>query len=60
MGKVFTYFCLLVTFVGLGICTMSRDIIEILADPKFWPAYKSHSGACACADNSKFFSSISI
>ncbi len=41
MGQVFTYFCLLISFVGLGISVLSRDAIEIMADPKFWDAYKA-------------------
>lgn len=40
MGAVFTYFCLLMVTVALGIAVLSRDMIMIMADPKFWDAYK--------------------
>jgi len=40
MGRVFTYFCLLIILVGLGVSVLARDVIMIMADSKFWSAYK--------------------
>ena len=40
MGKVFTYFCLLIISVGLVISVLSRDVIILMADPKFWDAWR--------------------
>ena len=39
-GRVFTYFLLLLSFVGLGVAVLTRDILMIIADQKFWTAYK--------------------
>lgn len=41
MGRVFTYYCLIVTVVGLGVSILAKDAIELMATPKFWPAYKA-------------------
>jgi O-antigen/teichoic acid export membrane protein len=41
MGKVFTYFCIFIVSVGLAVCVLTKDIIEMMSDPKFWPAYKT-------------------
>lgn len=41
MGKVFTYFCLIVTFVGLGVSILSRDVIHLMAAPEFRSAYQA-------------------
>jgi O-antigen/teichoic acid export membrane protein len=41
MGTVFTYFCIFIVSVGLAVCVMTKDIIELISDPKFWPAYKT-------------------
>ncbi|MEW6442067.1 MAG: polysaccharide biosynthesis C-terminal domain-containing protein [bacterium] len=39
-GAIFTYFCLLITFVGLGISMISREALEIIANPSFWDAHQ--------------------
>lgn len=41
MGKVFTYFCVFIIAAGLGVSVLSKDVIELISDPKFWPAYKT-------------------
>jgi O-antigen/teichoic acid export membrane protein len=37
---IFTYLTFLLLYTGLGICVMIKDIISIVADPKFSDAYK--------------------
>jgi len=39
-GRVFTYFLLLLSFVGLGVAVLTRDVLMIISDQKFWTAYK--------------------
>ena len=39
-GKIFTYYLALITFVGLGIAVLTKDLIMIIADKKFWSAYQ--------------------
>lgn len=39
-GKIFTYFLLLIFFAGLGISVLSKEILMIMADERFWAAYK--------------------
>lgn len=39
-GRIFTYFLFLILFVGLMVSVLSKDIIIIIADEKFWSAYK--------------------
>ncbi len=41
MGKVFTYFCVFIVAAGLAVSVLSKDVIELISDPKFWPAYKT-------------------
>lgn len=40
MGKVITYFVFTLVFLGLGLSVLSQDVIKIMADQKFWDAYK--------------------
>jgi O-antigen/teichoic acid export membrane protein len=37
---IFTYLCFLLIYIGLGICILIKDVINIIADPKFIEAYK--------------------
>ncbi|MBU0985587.1 MAG: oligosaccharide flippase family protein [candidate division Zixibacteria bacterium] len=39
-GRVFTYFVLIITVVGLGISLVSRDLVRLMADEAYWDAYK--------------------
>lgn len=39
-GRVFTYFLLLLTFVGLGVAILTKDVLIVISDQKFWSAYK--------------------
>lgn len=39
-GKIIIYFVFLVTFLGLGISVLAKDTLYIIADNKFWDAYK--------------------
>jgi O-antigen/teichoic acid export membrane protein len=39
-GIIFTYFLLVMYFAGLGVSILTREILMIMSDPKFWPAYK--------------------
>jgi len=39
-GTIFTYFCLVIAFVGLGISVVTKEALEIIANPDFWEAYK--------------------
>lgn len=39
-GRVFTYFLLLLSFVGLGVAALTRDVLMLISDQKFWTAYK--------------------
>lgn len=39
-GKIFTYFLLLISFAGLGISVLTRDILKIMSAPEFWQAYQ--------------------
>jgi len=41
MGKVFTYFCIFIVAIGLAVSVLSKDVIELISDPKYWPAYKT-------------------
>lgn len=38
-GRIFTYYMTLVSFIGLGIAVLTREVLMIMADPKFWSAY---------------------
>ncbi len=40
IGRVFTYFLLLVSFGGLLIVVNIRTVLELLTPPEFWPAYR--------------------
>lgn len=40
MGRVFTYFCLFIIAVGLGVSVLAKDVLVLMADSKFWSAYK--------------------
>lgn len=40
IGRVFTYFMLLVSFGGLLIVVNIRTVLELLTPPEFWPAYR--------------------
>lgn len=39
-GKIFTYFLCLMFFVGLGVSVLTKDLLMIVADERFWSAYK--------------------
>lgn len=39
-GKIFTYFLCLMIFAGLVVSVLTKDILMIIADEKFWSAYK--------------------
>jgi len=39
-GQIFTYFCFILFFAGLAISILTKDVLMIMADPKFWSAYK--------------------
>lgn len=39
-GKIFTYFLYLMIFAGLTISVLTKDALMIIADEKFWSAYK--------------------
>jgi len=39
-GTIFTYFVCLMLFAGLGISVLTKDLLMIMADEKFWSAYK--------------------
>lgn len=39
-GKIFTYFLLAISFVGLCIAVLTREVLMVMSDPKFWNAYK--------------------
>jgi len=38
-ARIFTYFCLASFFVGLGIATLTKDVIQIISDEAYWDAY---------------------
>ncbi len=40
IGRVFTYFLMLVSFGGLLIVVNIRTVLELLTPPEFWPAYR--------------------
>lgn len=39
-GKIFTYFLAIILFAGLGVSILTKDVLMIISDPKFWSAYK--------------------
>jgi O-antigen/teichoic acid export membrane protein len=39
MGRVITYFLMVITYIGLGLSVLSKDVIQIIADPKYWDAH---------------------
>ena len=39
-GKIFTYFLFLMFFAGLGVSVLTKEVLMIMADEQFWPAYK--------------------
>jgi O-antigen/teichoic acid export membrane protein len=39
-GRVLTYYLVIITFVGLGVAILTKDVLKIIANPKFWSAYK--------------------
>ena len=40
MGRIITYFLLVLTFVGLGISVLGKDTLRIMAEPCYWEASK--------------------
>ena len=40
MGRVFTYFCLLMVAVGLTVAVFAKDAIQLMANPDFWSAWE--------------------
>jgi O-antigen/teichoic acid export membrane protein len=39
-GRIFTYFLMLMLFVGLLISVLTEDVLVIMADERFWQAYQ--------------------
>lgn len=39
-GKIFTYFFLVMSFAGLFVSVVSREVLMVMADDNFWSAYK--------------------
>ena len=39
-GRIFTYYLLILTTAGLAVSALARDIVVVMADPKFHDAYK--------------------
>ncbi len=39
-GRIFTYFLVLMFFAGLMVSALTQDLLMIIADEKFWPAYQ--------------------
>lgn len=39
-GKIFTYFLALMVFASLAVSALTKDLLMIIADEKFWAAYK--------------------
>ncbi len=39
-GKIFTYFLVLISFMALGVAVLTRDVLMIMAEKEFWPAYR--------------------
>lgn len=39
-GRVLTYYLIVITFVGLGVAILTKDVLKVIANPKFWPAYR--------------------
>ena len=39
-GRIFTYFLFFMIFAGLGVSILTKDVLMVIADKKFWPAYK--------------------
>jgi len=40
MGRIITYFFAILTFVGLGISILGKDVLLIMAHHEFWSAYR--------------------
>jgi O-antigen/teichoic acid export membrane protein len=40
MGRVITYFLLVITYIGLGLSVLCKDVIQIIADPKYWDSHR--------------------
>ncbi len=39
-GKIFTYFLVLISFTALGVAVLTKDVLMIIAEKEFWPAYR--------------------
>ena len=39
-GRIFTYFLLFISFTALGVAVLTEEILVLIADKAFWPAYK--------------------
>ena len=39
-GRIFTYFVGLIFFAGLGVSVLTKDVLILMADEKYWSAYK--------------------
>ncbi len=39
-AKIFTYFAVLLYFIGLGISVVTKDVIKIMAEESYWNAYQ--------------------
>lgn len=39
-GRIFTYFLVLICFTALGVAVLTKDVLMIMAEKEFWPAYR--------------------
>ncbi len=39
-GRIFTYFLVLMLFAGLLVSVLTKELLMIMADEQFWPAYQ--------------------
>lgn len=39
-GRIFTYYLALIIFVSLGIAVLTKEVLKIIADKRFWSAYE--------------------
>ena len=40
MGKIITYFMFFLVFIGLGISVLAKEVIQLMADEKYWSAHQ--------------------
>jgi O-antigen/teichoic acid export membrane protein len=39
-GRIFTYFLVLISFIGLGVAVLAKDVLMIMSGQHFWSAYR--------------------